>query len=125
MQHVILFGGGDGGGFIITAGGLKPIPPLTPKVQQLLRSVAALSGALPALRDAGLADAAEGLMNRALAVAGKRVEGLTGALEPGSTVSFLGGSSHSFEDGFVCGTPWKRPWPVPGPHPLAFEGAPA
>lgn len=124
MQHVILFGGGDGGGFIITAGGLKPIPPLEPRVQQLLRGVAALAGALPALRGAGLAEAAEGLMGRALAVAGKGVEGLTGALESGSTVSFLG-SPRGFEDGFVCGTPWKRPLPVPGPRPLVPQGATA
>ncbi|QFP75534.1 hypothetical protein [Deinococcus sp. AJ005] len=113
MQHVILFGGGDGGGLIITADGVRRIPPWTPEIRHMLEGVNALSR----LKMEG----ASALAEKLLSSAEKAVEQLTGTLEKGTTVTYLGrgvGQHADFDDGFVCGTPWRRPIPIPGPKAL-------
>ena len=52
MKAVILFGGGDGGGLIITDKGVKPIPPFDPAIRSNLKSAAAMVTSVTKTRDA-------------------------------------------------------------------------
>ena len=108
MGHVILFGGGDGGGFIITANGIKPIPPWTPKLAQQLRAVSALAR-VSKDRPAGV-------------VAGREFTPLLEKLSVdaiGQVATQAGAGEHSFvyvdDDGggFRCGSTGKPPIPFP------------
>jgi len=109
MQIVILFGGGDAGGIIITAHGIKRIPPFGPEVLHQLKAVNAL------VRVGGdgaseLGEVAARLSNTVVA----HVEKTAGA--QGASVLFLDG-----DDGVYCGN-GQKPIPVPIPHGLT-QGA--
>jgi len=103
MQIVILFGGGDAGGFIITAHGIKPIPPFPADVLYQLKAVNSLTR-IHGDHAGELGEVAARLSNTVVA----HVEKATGA--QGASVLFLDG-----DDGFYCGN-GKKPIPVPIPH---------
>jgi len=109
MRSVILFGGGDGGGLIITDGGVKPIPPFDPEVLMTLKATAALVTAV---------DAASGKDQRKLsrlatslaAAAVEQVEDVVGPLSGESALVF-----QDDDGGFTCGSTGKPPRPLPWP----------
>ena len=97
MEIVILFGGGDAGGLVITAHGIRRIPPFGPEVLYELRAV---NNLVRVGKEFG--DGAARLSGQALAQIGKT----TGT--SGASVVF------AEDDDFVyCGN--GRP-PVPLPH---------
>jgi hypothetical protein len=99
MEIVILFGGGDAGGIIITAHGIKRIPPFGPEVLRELRAVNHLTHIGDGREHA---DSAARLSAAALTRIGKAT-GTTGA-----SVMFADG-----DDFVYCGNGRK---PIPVPH---------
>jgi hypothetical protein len=97
MEIVILFGGGDAGGLVITAHGIRRIPPFGPEILHELRAV---NNLVRVGREFG--DVATRLSGQALAQIGKAT-GTTGA-----SVVFADG-----DDVVYCGN--GRP-PIPFPH---------
>jgi len=108
VAQVILFGGGDAGGYIITPSGIKPIPPFTPKVLRQLRAVSAMANASK--------DLSAGQAREFADVLGKLTDTAIGQV-----ASKAGRGEHSFlymdDDGggFYCGSTGKPPIPLPGP----------
>src|SRR3954471_24937532 len=94
MEIVILFGGGDAGGIIITAHGIKRIPPFGPEILLELPAVNSLAN-LANRQDIG--DVSSRLSVTALAEVGKAT-GTTGV-----SVMFADG------DDFVYGGNGKKP----------------
>jgi hypothetical protein len=97
MEIVILFGGGDAGGLVITAHGIRRIPPFGPEVLHELRAVNNLVRVGKEFNDV-----AARLSGQALAQIGKAT-GTTGA-----SVVFADG-----DDVVYCG---NGRIPVPIPH---------
>jgi hypothetical protein len=110
MKSVILFGGGDGGGFIITENGVRPIPPFDPLVLRTLKSTAGLVTAASIARgdkaSGKLAKAAANLAN----IAVEQVENVVGPLEGPYSLVF-----QDDDGGFTCGSTGKPPVPLPWP----------
>ena len=106
---LILFGGGDGGGFYVGADGkIHRIPPWAPDIQVQLKAVSALVG-LETLHEAGLTKEATTLAERLSTKVIPQITKQAGAPQAGdSSVAFIDG-----EDGFVCGSTGKHPIPVP------------
>jgi hypothetical protein len=112
MAYVILFGGGDAGGLILTEHGIKPIPPWNPFYLAQLRGLGAL---VSAKASAG--------RNKA----GKELDGVISTLNrtvtEAATRDFgsLGGGGILLvadEDGVYCGTTGPIHVPIPhGPGP--------
>lgn len=98
MQTVILFGGGDAGGLIITAHGIKRIPPFGPEILHELRAVNSLTH-LADGKEFG--DVAARLSGSALAQIAKAT-GTTGA-----SVVFADGDDFTY-----CGN-GRKPVPFP------------
>ena len=110
MGKVILFGGGDGGGLVITKDGVKPLPPFEPFVLAQIKAVAHLATAAgaPGVARGELTDVA----TRLAGIAFERIEEVAGPLdrEAGLIVAMEDG------DGFVCGSTGLPPVPIPRPH---------
>jgi hypothetical protein len=106
MEIVILFGGGDAGGIIITAHGIKRIPPFGPEVLRELRAVNSLANSANGKE---FGDVASRLSANALAQVG-RATGTTGA-----SVMFADG-----DDFVYCGN-GVRPGPIPHGGGVTFE----
>lgn len=110
MRSVILFGGGDGGGLILTDSGVKPIPPFGPDVLMTLKATAALVTAVSA---AGASKAQRKLSRHATSLAAAAIEQVEDVVGPLS-----GENALVFQDddgGFVCGSTGKPPRPLPWP----------
>jgi hypothetical protein len=109
---MVLFGGGDGGGFWVGADGkVHKIPPWTPDNMALLRASAAiLKAGLHVSGHASLANelsaVAEKVTSSVIPVLAKGAE-----LGAGAQVAFIDG-----DDGFTCGSTGKHPFPIPVPH---------
>jgi hypothetical protein len=104
MEIMILFGGGDGGGLVITSHGVRRIPPFGPEVLHQLKAV----NNLVRLRDGSeFSDVAARLADHALVQVGKAA-GISGA-----SAVFVDG-----DDVVYCG---NGKIPVPLPHGLAQE----
>jgi hypothetical protein len=110
VAHVILFGGGDGGGIIIGPEGIKPIPPWTPRLQRQLRAVSALAQVAKD-KTAGVVVSRElaPLLTKLTADAMKQVAAIAGKGE--HSVVYVDDDG----GGFTCGTPPTKP-PIPFPR---------
>jgi hypothetical protein len=117
MNQVILFGGGDAGGFYIDPNGhIHRIPPYTPYLVSLVRSFGALVQAEHRARGedkAELATLADS-MQTALVAHVERTAGPVAAQ--------AGIVSYDPEDGFVCGNGPHR-FPIPHPHGESIAAA--
>jgi hypothetical protein len=111
MAQVILFGGGDGGGIIITAHGVRRIPPFDPGLRLELRGISALVQATLYGRDPNTQEY-ESLVNKLSNHAIARVEAVVGALDEANSLIY-----QDDDGGFVCGTTGKPPIPVPHSGP--------
>ena len=109
MEIVILFGGGDAGGIIITAHGIKRIPPFGPEVLRGLQAANKLSH-LPEARELG--DVTARLSRNVLANVAKA----TGVAN--ATAVLLAED----DDVFVCGNGLK-PGPIPHGGSVTFGQA--
>lgn len=113
MARLILFGGGDAGGILITANGVKPIPPYDPRLRLQLRAVAGLlhgSVGLPT----NARHEMEGLAAKAAALVVSDLAATYGPLEGDHAVAFF-----DPDGGFTCGStgkPFPFPWPPHGPQ---------
>jgi hypothetical protein len=110
MATVILFGGGDGGGLIITESGIRPIPPFDPGVRFSIKSAAAMVNAMVAMRDdrarRKMAKLATSLCNLAV----EQVEEVVGPLDADRSLIY-----QDEDGGFTCGSTGKPPIPFPWP----------
>jgi hypothetical protein len=110
---MVLFGGGDGGGFWIGPDGkIHRIPPWNPELLRQLRAAKAVLSAADGLGEKGLGRELLGIGERLTTTAIPevvKVAGQAGAEE--GPVVFM-----DAEDGFVCGSTGKRPIPFPVPH---------
>lgn len=110
MKIVILFGGGDGGGLIITENGVRPIPPFDPSILLNLKSASALVQAFTKASDqrmrAKLSKLATNLSNLAV----EQVEQVVGPLSGEQSLIF-----QDDDGGFTCGSTGKPPIPLPWP----------
>jgi hypothetical protein len=118
---VILKGGGDAGGWIITEKGIKPIPPWNP---DLLRDIYTINHFVHAAeQDRGVAKTVERHLSGLTASVADAVSAQVAELDPGAAE---GGGAIAFDDvdgGFVCGSTGKPPFPfpLPGGNDLSFE----
>ncbi len=112
MKTVILFGGGDAGGFIITDRGVRPIPPFDPAILLNLKATSAMVKAASAAHGddvrSKISKAATGLCNLAL----EQVEEVVGPLEGNNSLIF-----QDDDGGFYCGSTGRPPVPLPWPPP--------
>lgn len=110
MKMVILFGGGDGGGLIITEHGVRPIPPFDPAIRASLKSAAAMVNAVAAIKSdktrSKMAKMATSLSNLAV----EQVEAVVGPLDAERSLIF-----QDSDGGFTCGSIGKPPIPLPWP----------
>lgn len=115
MAQVILFGGGDAGGFIISATGVRPIPPFDLGVRLQLRGLSALLAGTT--RSLGHPPSEmPTLLQRIAGTVMEEVEGVVGKID----------GDHGFvyqddDGGFSCGSTGKPPIPFPWPA-LAMPG---
>ena len=110
---MVLFGGGDGGGFWVGADGkIHRIPPWNPELLRQLRAANAVLSAAEGLGEKGLGGELHGIGERLTATAIPEVVKAAGQVgaEAGPVV-FL-----DADDGFVCGSTGKRPGHFPVPH---------
>ncbi len=118
MSQVILFGGGDGGGIIITEHGIKHIPPFDP---QILRELAALAG----VTRAAAATKNVTTRNELTQMSAKLTDLIVPQVEKITSVSLNTADGLVYFDpdgGFVCGSTGKHPpVPVGGPHYDALQ----
>jgi|SRR5579885_3437086 len=123
MEIVILFGGGDGGGIIITANGIIRIPPYGPNIQRMFGAALSMMAAASFVQESGLA---KGLVEQAtkLAILGKEMLG-----KQNSQVSGISQFGYMDDDGvFTCGStgpiifvPRGPGWPRFEPDPLPWR----
>lgn len=108
MQIVVLFGGGDAGGFIIGPNGIEPIPPFDPGVRLQLAAVSRLA----ALQVNELEKVTAELSEITL----RKIEADFGELRRDTGLIY-------FDDdgGFWCGSTGRRPIPLPRPGGIRRE----
>ncbi len=109
MAQIILFGGGDGGGIIITAEGVRPIPPFDPGLRLQLRG---LSGLINGFRRVSAKPGNEmlTLINRISNLIIEQVEAVVGPLNGNNALIY-----QDDDGGFSCGSTGKPPIPFPWP----------
>lgn len=110
MAQVILFGGGDGGGLIISASGVRPIPPFDPGLRLQLRSVSGLLRAEHAIPQVETKRQVGSLVNKLSALVVGQVEGAVGEID-----AEFGLVYQDDDGGFTCGSTGKPPIPFPWP----------
>jgi hypothetical protein len=112
MAQVILFGGGDGGGIIIMANGVRRIPPFDPGLRLELRGVSALTQASMYMRGSQNIQEYDSLVNRLSNHAVGRVEAVVGKLDEENSLIY-----QDDDGGFICGSTGKPPIPLPHSSP--------
>jgi hypothetical protein len=113
---IVLFGGGDGGGFIITANGIRKIPPYDPPILHALKAARHLAEAGARKGTAG--DLA-GIATRVASGAFEQIQKSAGSsFDRGGEIVFL-----DADGGFVCGSVGKPPIPIPFPRGLELQGS--
>jgi hypothetical protein len=119
---MILFGGGDGGGFYIGPDGkIHRIPPWTPDVMSELKAVNALSTASQRLGNAPLGKEMFSLAERVSSTVIPQIaKSVHGGLAADQSVAFI-----DADDGFVCGSTGRHPLPFPIPHGPSVRGVEA
>lgn len=110
MKMVVLFGGGDGGGLIITDNGVRPIPPFDPGLRQLLRSAAAAVNAAAAAKGESRRGKMAKLSTSLCNLAVEQVEEVVGPLDGERAIVY-----QDDDGGFTCGSTGKPPIPIPWP----------
>ncbi len=110
MRIVVLFGGGDGGGLIITEHGVKPIPPFDPSILGNLKSAAAMVNGFAAARESSIRRKMAPLATNICNLAVEQVEQVVGPLDADRSLIF-----QDDDGGFVCGSTGKPPIPIPWP----------
>lgn len=119
MARLILFGGGDAGGILITSHGIKPVPPFDPRLRQLLRGVNALVHGSAAVSGPAHHEL-EALTTKLAHVLVAEVQAKVGDLENEGGLVFTAGYDGDGVPGFYCGSTGKPiPFPPPkggGPH---------
>ncbi len=114
MKSVILFGGGDAGGLIITKHGVRPIPPFAPEVRFALKAAASMVNAVSATQSEStgkkIAKVATSLCNLSVEL----VEQVVGPLDENRAIVY-----QDEDGGFTCGSTGKPPIPIPWPPQLA------
>jgi hypothetical protein len=110
MRSVILFGGGDAGGLLITDKGVRPLPPFDPSIRLVLRSASAIVNSLSSTAEGELktkkAKIAASLSNLAV----EEVENVVGQLQGDQAIVY-----QDDDGGFYCGSTGKPPIPIPWP----------
>lgn len=109
MARVILFGGGDGGGLIITAGGVRPIPPFDPGIRLQLRGISALLNGVQKIPDETAREMTTWL-NRVSNLIVEQVEAAVGPLDEDNSLIY-----QDEDGGFSCGSTGRPPIPFPWP----------
>jgi hypothetical protein len=110
MSTVILFGGGDAGGLIITTKGVRPIPPFDPGVRLQLRGVAAMIQALDKIPSDGTKRKLAPLIHNMTNLVVEQVEHIVGPLKGDHSLIY-----QDDDGGFTCGSTGKPPIPIPWP----------
>jgi hypothetical protein len=111
MRSVILFGGGDAGGLIITDTGVRPIPPFDPSIRQTLKSASALVNSLAKSPKEGALKTKKAKLAASLAnLAVEVVEEVVGELHGDQALIY-----QDDDGGFYCGSTGKPPIPIPWP----------
>lgn len=111
MARVILFGGGDGGGLIITEGGVRPIPPFDPGIRLQLRGISALLNGIQQIPDEPAREMSTWL-NRVSNLIVEQVEAAVGPLDEDNSLIY-----QDEDGGFTCGSTGRPPIPFPWPAP--------
>ena len=110
MSTVVLFGGGDGGGLIFGANGVRPIPPFDPAIMLTLQATARVVSAAKRIKEEGarkkLAKEANVLSNLSVEL----IEAVVGPLDANRAIVF-----QDDDGGFTCGSTGKPPIPFPWP----------
>ncbi len=110
MKIIILFGGGESGGLIVTENGVRPIPPFEPAIRRNLKSAAAMVNAVKEAPHEGtrqkMAKMATSLCNLAV----EQIEEVVGPLDAERSLVF-----QDDDGGFTCGANGKPPIPLPWP----------
>lgn len=106
---LVLFGGGDGGGFWVGQDGkLHRIPPYGPDILRQLRAVSVLVD-VAAHNNGEFTKEAGALAERLSTTVIPEVTKFAGAPQLGdNSIAFVDG-----DDGFVCGSTGRRPVPIP------------
>jgi hypothetical protein len=115
MAQVILFGGGDGGGLLIGANGVRPIPPFDPALRQHLSAVASLVRSLASNATSRDHKELAVLTTKLANLAFGNVEAVVGPLASEHGLVFQDG-----DGGFTCGSTGHPPIPLPWPPPRSL-----
>lgn len=110
MRSVILFGGGDAGGLLITDKGVRPIPPFHPSIRLTLRSASAMVNSLAATGEGAIKTKKAKLAASLANLAVEQVEEAVGAIEGDQALVY-----QDDDGGFYCGSTGKPPIPIPWP----------
>lgn len=109
MQFVILFGGGDGGGLVLTPHGVKRIPPWEPRILAALKTITAASRLQTMAAGDPVVEHLGEFSTRALAEVLPKIEETVGDLHGEAGLVVLGDDG----DGWYCGTVPRKPIPLP------------
>ncbi|MEB3316954.1 MAG: hypothetical protein VKO39_02250 [Cyanobacteriota bacterium] len=107
MSQVILFGGDDGGGILITSNGVRRIPPFDPSIRLQLRGLSALLNGIRLLPNTP-GEEMTTLVNRVSNIFIEQVEAVVGPLEGDNSLVYL-----DEDGGFTCGSTGRPPIPFP------------
>ena len=120
MYIVVLHGGGDAGGFIITANGIKPIPPWNP---DLFHKVTDINHVVQAGRlDAGIKKAVSSKVKTLTREVASAVSEQVHKADQGLQRSEGAIAFFDEDGGWFCGTvPKKPPIPLPPKGNVNFE----
>jgi hypothetical protein len=110
MKSVILFGGGDGGGLIITENGVRPIPPFDPGILLNIKAAASMVNAVTRTRDEKASRKLSKLAASVCNLAVEQVEDVVGPLTGDAALVY-----QDDDGGFSCGSTGKPPIFVPWP----------
>lgn len=109
MAQVILFGGGDAGGFIIGPNGVRPIPPFDPSIRLQLRGLSALLSGITSIPEKPQREMGK-LVNKVSNLIVEQVEAVVGQLDEKSSLVY-----QDADGGFTCGSGGKPPIPFQWP----------
>ncbi len=112
MAQVIIFGGGDAGGIIITPNGVRRIPPFDPSILLQLRGVSSLIQSTLYARTERLGQEFFSVLNKLSNLIVGRVEAVVGQLDAENSLVY-----QDDEGGFTCGSNGKLPLPFPKKGP--------
>jgi len=108
MAQVILFGGGDGGGLVITPNGIRRIPPFDPLLRGQLAALSKLTRASAFLPNADIRRQLAPVTAKLTFLVLAQVESLVGTIDSANGLVY-----DDPDGGFVCGSTGKPPIPVP------------